>query len=143
MLIPDVNILVLAHRPDLANGTAIGDWLRSQLLENEPIGIPEPVWNGFLRICTNPRIYPDPSPTSVALAFLDDIFSSGPALRINPGDRHYQIFSDLWRTSIVRGELVPDAYLAALAIETGATFITMDRGFGRYPGLRWRHPLQT
>jgi toxin-antitoxin system PIN domain toxin len=142
MLIPDINILILSHRPDEPNGTSITDWLSRQLLNDEPVGLADAVWSGFLRICTNPRIYSDPSPIAIALAFLDDVFSAPATMRVHPGRRHYQIFTELCRTANVRGDRVPDAYLAALAIETGATFITMDRDFGRYPGLKWRHPLE-
>ena len=142
MLIPDVNILILAHRPDAATGTSVAEWLTSQIATDEPFGLPDAVWSGFLRICTNPRIYADPSPIAVALAFLNDLFGAPAVLRIQPGARHHSIFTELCLGANARGVRVPDAYLAAMAIETSATFITMDRGFGRYQGLKWRHPLQ-
>ncbi|MFI5265845.1 MAG: PIN domain-containing protein, partial [Chloroflexota bacterium] len=59
-----------------------------------------------------------------------------------PGPRHWDIFTSLCTRAGATGNLVPDAYLAALAIESGSEWITTDRGFARYPGLRWRHPLQ-
>jgi hypothetical protein len=40
-----------------------------------------------------------------------------------------------------RGNLIQDAYLAALALEHDAVFVTTDRDFARFPGLRWQHPL--
>jgi predicted nucleic acid-binding protein len=61
---------------------------------------------------------------------------------LTPGDRHWQIFSDLCRTSHAKGNLVADAYHTALAIEHGCEWITADRDFARFKGLRWRHPLQ-
>ena len=60
---------------------------------------------------------------------------------IAPGPRHWGIFAGLCRTTGVRGNLVPDAYLAALAIESGSEWISTDRDYARFPGLRWRHPL--
>jgi predicted nucleic acid-binding protein len=62
-------------------------------------------------------------------------------MTIAAGDRHWPIFVDLYRRVGVAGNRVPDAYLAALAIEHGATLATADRGFARYPGRRWEHPL--
>jgi predicted nucleic acid-binding protein len=60
---------------------------------------------------------------------------------VTPGPRHWELFSGLCRTAGARGNLVPDAYFAALAIESGSEWITTDRDFSRFPGLRWRHPL--
>jgi len=61
---------------------------------------------------------------------------------VRPGARHWSIFRKLWHDASARGNLVPDAFLAALAIEQGATWVTTDRGFARFPGLRWRVPLE-
>jgi len=61
--------------------------------------------------------------------------------RVVPGTRHWNLFSDLCRRSHARGNLITDAYLAALAIEAGAEWITTDRDFARFPKLQWRHPL--
>ncbi len=61
---------------------------------------------------------------------------------IAPGPRHWGIFAGLCRTTGVRGNLVPDAYLAARAIESGSEWISTDRDYARFPGLRWRHPLR-
>jgi len=58
-----------------------------------------------------------------------------------PGPRHWEIFARLCRKIGARGNRVPDAFLAALAIESGSEWMTADRGFARFPGLRWRHPL--
>lgn len=60
---------------------------------------------------------------------------------MSPGERHWEIFTRLCRSARARGNLVPDAYLAALAIESGTEWITTDRDYARFPGLRWRHPL--
>ena len=142
MLIPDVNILVGAFRRDTPGGQQLADWLESALDSPEEVGLPETVWSGFARVATNPKIFLDPSPMPDVLTFIAAMFAPGGAVTVNPGYGHRLIFDQLCRTSNVRGDRVPDAYLAALAIETGATFITLDRGFSRYPGLKWRHPLE-
>jgi uncharacterized protein len=76
-----------------------------------------------------------------ALAFLDDVRNQVHCMIVTPGMRHWSIFVELCRLTGVRGTLVPDAYLAALAIESGSEWITFDRDFGRFPGLRWRRPF--
>jgi len=99
------------------------------------------VLSGFLRIVTHPRIFDPPSLLKDALAFVEEVLDQPHCVRVQPGQRHWEIFVQLCRDSGARGNLVPDAYLAALAIESGSEWITSDRDFGRFPGLRWCHPL--
>lgn len=95
----------------------------------------------FLRIVTHPRGMTTPAPIESALAFAETLRSQPNALPLAPGPRHWGVFERMCRDAGATGNRVPDAYLAALAIEHGAELITADRGFARYPGLRWRHPL--
>ena len=104
-------------------------------------GVPDMVLSGFLRIVTHPRIFKAPSSIDDALAFADQLRQSSAYVPTSPGLRHWGIFANLCRTTGVRGNLVPDAYLAALAIESGSEWITTDRDYSRFPGLRWRHPF--
>ncbi len=97
--------------------------------------------SGFLRVVTNPRIYPDPDPLAEALAFLNALRRSGRFVATNPGPQHWSIFVELCRKAGACGNLVADAYLAAFAMEAGGVWITADRDFARFPGLKWRHPL--
>ena len=108
---------------------------------DEAYGVSELVLSGFLRIVTHPRAFPLPSPLDSALAFTEDIRGRQNCLVITPGDRHWEIFVRLCQASSARGTLVADAYFAALAIESGSEWITMDRDFARFPGLRWRRPF--
>jgi len=80
-------------------------------------------------------------PLDAALRFVEGLRAQPNAAVIAPGRRHWTIFSRLCREVAAKGNLVPDAYLAALAIESGSEWITTDRDFSRFPGLRWRHPL--
>ena len=97
--------------------------------------------SGFLRIVTHPRVFKQPTPLDQATAFCETLRALPNATLLTPGPRHWQIFVRLCAETGARGNLVPDAYLAALAIETGSEWITTDGDYRRFPGLRLRHPL--
>jgi toxin-antitoxin system PIN domain toxin len=99
------------------------------------------VLSGFIRVVTHPRVFEAPSSIRTALTFVDAIRYAQHAVLIEPGPRHFDLFARLCVEGAARGNLVADAYLAALAIESGCEWITTDRDFARFPGLRWRHPL--
>ena len=141
MLLADVNAFIYAHRPESPEAAAHHSWLTAALHGDEPFGVSELVLSSFLRIVTNRRVYVEPTPVPTALSFCDAVLSAPSAIRVRPGPRHWGIFRQLCAEVGARGNLVPDAYLAAMAIEHGATWITTDRGFARFPGLRWRLPL--
>lgn len=104
-------------------------------------GVSELILSAFLRIVTNPRVFATPTPTDLALAAADTVRGRPNAVSISPGPRHWSIFTGLCRSAGAKGNLIPDAYLAALAIESGSEWVTTDRDYTRFPGLRWRHPL--
>jgi hypothetical protein len=141
MLLPDVNILVNAHRKDAVDHGRYRDWLAGLIAGDEAYGMSDLVLSAFLRIVTHPRIYPDPTPLEEALAFVDDVRTPFHRVTVAPGVRHWDIFVGLCQSVGARGGLVPDAYLAALAIESGSEWITNDGDFARFPGLRWRRPF--
>ena len=97
--------------------------------------------SGFVRVVTHPRIFKIPTPLDVALTFVEQIRGRPNAVLIAAGERHWDIFVRLCREAGARGNLVADAYLAAMAIESGCEWITTDRDYSRFDGLRWRHPL--
>lgn len=99
------------------------------------------VLSGFLRVVTNQRVFDPPMPIARALEAADAVRSRPNCVLVSPGQRHWEIFDRLCRQSEARGNIVPDAYLAALAIESGSEWITTDRDYSRFPELRWRHPL--
>lgn len=143
MLCADVNVLVYAHRPESPGHAGCRAWLEGARAGLEPLGLSDVALSGFVRVVTHPRVFKEPTPTGTALAFCDALLSSPSVSRVAPGERHWQIFADLCRRVDATGNVVPDAFLAALAVELGATLITADRSFGRFPTLRWRHPLET
>lgn len=141
MLLVDVNVLVYAHREDAPNHPRYRAWLEDLVNGVESYGMADLVLSGFIRIVTHPRVFNPPSNTDLAMTFANRVREQPNCVSVAPGTRHWEIFSRLCRTSGVRGNLVPDAYLAALAIESGSEWITTDRDFSRFPGLRWRHPF--
>ncbi len=116
-------------------------WLASAVGSDEPIGLSELVLSGFVRVATHPRVFSPPAPIERALEFADALRAQPNAVIVSPGARHWEIFERLCLGAGAKGNLVADAYLAALAIESGCEWITTDRDFSRFPGLRWRHPL--
>jgi toxin-antitoxin system PIN domain toxin len=141
MILPDVNVLVYAHREDARDHARYRDWLRGAVNGPPAFGLSDLVLSGFLRVVTHPRVFADPTPIEQALGFARVLRSSESCVRVAPGDRHWEIFAALCGQARVRGNLVPDAWFAALAIESGSEWITTDRDYARFPGLRWRHPL--
>jgi toxin-antitoxin system PIN domain toxin len=143
MLCVDVNVLVYAHRPESPRHDGYRSWLEEARRGVEPLGIPEMVQSGFVRVVTHPRVFKEPTPLDTALEFVEAVRGSPATVPIAPGERHWGIFTDLCRQLDARGNRVPDAFLAAMAIEQGATFVSADRGFAGFPGLRWIDPLAT
>ncbi len=141
MLIPDVNVLLYAHRADDDRAERSSTWLAGALVGREPVGWCDHVLAGFIRISTNRRLFVEATSLDEALLVCEDALSGPAAQRIAPGPDHWRIFADLCRAIGASANDVPDAYLAALAIERNATFVTHDRGFARFAGLRWSTPL--
>ena len=141
MILCDVNVLLYAFRRDTHRHREYRNWLMERLAGPENVGVSDLVLSGLVRVATHPRIFTKPSTLEEALAFVEAVRSSPVSVPVSPGRRHWDVFRDLCVQSGVKGNLVPDAYLAALAIEAGCEWITTDRDFARFPGLRWRHPL--
>jgi toxin-antitoxin system PIN domain toxin len=142
MILPDTNILVYAHRKEAPRHKEYERWIDEYRQGNEAYGLSELVLSSFLRIVTNPKIYKDPTPIKAALGYVAQLREPAHAVIVSPGARHWKIFTDLCERVSAKGNLVPDAYLAALAIESGNEWITHDHDYSRFPGLRWRHPLE-
>ena len=141
MILIDVNVLVYAHREDAADHVRFRKWLDAQIGRDEAFGVSELVLSAFLRVVTHPRVFQPPTPQPVAIAFCQYLLDQPNAVVVSPGARHWSIFTNLCLGAKARGDLVADAYLAALAIESGCEWITLDRDFSRFPGLRSRQPF--
>ncbi len=142
MVLIDVNVLLYAHRRSYPEHSRYRQWLEGEINSDRAYGIADLVLSAFIRIVTHPGVFPRPSSLEKALAFVGEIRDRPNRVTVAPGERHWDIFTDLCRRVGAKGNLVPDAYLAAMAIESGSEWITTDRAFVRFPGLRWRHPLE-
>jgi uncharacterized protein len=142
MILCDVNVLIYAFRKDTSEHATCSRWLQEEVLNAEgTYCFSEIVLAAVLRIVTNHRIFVNPSRLEVALEFCRQIREQPNAVAVSPGPRHWEIFSRLARDADTKGSLITDAYLAALAIESGSEWITTDRDYARFKGLRWRHPI--
>ena len=141
MILTDVNVLVCAHREDAPDHAAYRAWLENVVNGDEAYGVSGLALSGFVRVVTHAKVFNHPSPVAAALAFADQLRESPNSVRVDPGPRHWPIFRRLCLEVRAKGNLVPDAFFAALAIESGCEWITTDRDYSRFAGLRWRHPL--
>jgi uncharacterized protein len=115
--------------------------LQDVLNADSAFGMSDLVLSGFVRIVTHPAVFDPPSTIARAMAFVEQVRNRPQCVSIAPGPRHWGLFASFCRSTGATGNRVPDAYFAALAVESGCEWITTDRGFARFPGLRWRHPF--
>lgn len=138
MQIPDVNTLVYAHRPEMDHHTAAREWLEQTLTAQEPILLPDIAIAGFLRLVTNPRVFVEPMTLAAAVQAIEDILARAGVGRSMSGPTHLSLLVEVAPAAF--GDRIPDAYLAALAVEQDATIVTWDRGFEQFRGVRWMTP---
>jgi toxin-antitoxin system PIN domain toxin len=141
LILPDVNVLLYAFRRDSKDHAGYRAWLEETVNDDSAFGMSTQVLSSVVRISTHPRIYKRPSALEEALEFSRALVAPVNCSLVQPGDRHWAIFESLCRAADAGGNLVADAWLAALAIEAGCEWITTDRDFARFPGLRWRTPF--
>jgi uncharacterized protein len=141
VILPDVNVLLPAFRKDTPDHNQYRSWLDDIVNGTAAYGISPQVLASVIRLATNPRIYRIPSPIDAVSRFASALMSQPHCQIIQPGPDHWNIFVQLCETANATGNLVPDAWFAALAIESGCEWITIDRDFSRFEGLRWRPPF--
>ncbi len=137
MIIPDLNILLYALDSSSARNKEAVQWLENAVNSGaEEIGIPWVVHLGFLRLTTNPKVFPRPLSIEAAAEWLDALEKHSAVRMLNPGPAHPGILRHLLLMLGTGGNLVTDAHIAALALEQNATVATGDRDFQRFPGLK-------
>ena len=138
----DTNVLVYAHRFDLVEHNDYREMLEIWANDDEPLGVPDVVLSGFVRIMTDRRVFREPTSPAEAWAAVRALRDAPAVVALRPTERHWDLFRQLATDIDARGNDVPDAYLAAYALENNATFYSADRGFARFRGITWRHPLE-
>ena len=141
MILIDVNILVYATNTNASQYAAARDWLDRQLIGSHRVGLPWTTLLGFLRLATNARVVARPLTMAVAWKQVSQWLACEPAWIPLPTDRHAGVLGELLAEPGVHGNLVPDAHLAALAIEHGLTLCSTDGDFARFSPLKWMNPL--
>lgn len=140
MILPDVNVLVYAFRADAPLHEASRSWLRRVIEAPSRFGMSPLVLSAVIRVTTNARAYEPPSAPDDAIGYCEDLLGQPHCQQVDPGPRHWNIFNGLCTATGTMGPRVTDAWFAALAIEWGCEWITFDRGFARFPGLKWSIP---
>jgi len=140
MILADVNVLIYAFRTDAPQHAVCRSWLDRVILGDERFGLSPLTLAALVRITTNRRSYPAPSSLEDAIGFGDDLLGQPHCHIVEPGERHWEIFKRLCIETDTHGSRVTDAWHAALAIEWGCEWITFDRDYARFPGLKWRVP---
>ena len=141
MILVDANLLIYAHVDSFKQHAAARAWLDAQLNGPAPVGLPWPSLVAFIRLVTNPRVFANPEPVGDAWQQVLDWLACEPVRVPHPTERHGEILVGLLALPGMFANLVPDADLAALAIEHGLTLCSSDGDFARFPGLRWINPL--
>lgn len=143
MIVPDVNVLVHAYKREAEHHPVYAAWLQELVNGDEDLGLLDVVLAGVVRVVTHPRVFETPAPTVDALAYVE-------ALRSAPRARSLPISAASWaRVGLLaaqdrhlRGNVIPDGVLAAVALAHGGEVATADRGFARFPSLRWFDPVE-
>jgi hypothetical protein len=138
VILPDVNVLVYAFREDVPEHRVSRTWLNEVVTGEARFGLSPLALAAVVRITTNPRSYREPSTLADAFGLCQDLLGQPHCEIVEPGAGHWAIFERLCRETSTVSRRVTDAWYAALAIEWGCEWITTDRDFARFPGLRWR-----
>jgi toxin-antitoxin system PIN domain toxin len=141
LILPDVNVLIYAFRADSKDHTRYKDWLEDAVNGPSAYGMSPQVLASVVRICSHPKIFAEPSDIDELLDYCSALIDQPNAMLVVPGGRHWPLFGKLCLDAKANGNLVQDAWNAALAIEAGCEWITTDRDYARFRGLNWRSPF--
>ena len=135
MLLLDVNVVLVAHRVDHAQHSAIRPWFDDLLQGPDPFSVPIVVWASFVRLATSRRVFGHPSPLNEAFNFLGSVCAQPRHVLLGPGPQHLELLRRLCEEGDATGDLVPDAVLAAIALEHGCVVASLDRDFARFASI--------
>jgi toxin-antitoxin system PIN domain toxin len=140
VILPDVNVLIYAFRKDMPQHAVCRPWLAEVVAGDARFGLAPMVLSAVVRIATNPRAFKTPSTIEEAFGFCEDLLVQPHCQVVEPGERHWEIFQRLCIETDTRGPRVSDTWFAALAVEWGCEWVTLDRDYARFPGLKWQAP---
>ncbi|HEV2365493.1 MAG TPA: type II toxin-antitoxin system VapC family toxin [Caulobacteraceae bacterium] len=141
MILVDANLLLYASIEDFPQHRTALRWLDERLNGIARVGLAWGTLTAFLRLITNRRIFERPLGMGEAWEQVKAWLACDTVWTPTPTDRHAQVLEGMLGIPGVRGDLVPDAHLAALALEHGLELCSTDSDFARFPGLRWTNPL--
>jgi toxin-antitoxin system PIN domain toxin len=141
VIVLDANILIYAKNSFFSRHHTILEWLDNQLNGSALVGLPWHSLLAFLRVATNPRIFQQPLSIDEAWEQVLEWLDCDNVWIPQPTDLHSEILGEILKSGNVQANLIPDAHLAALAIEHGLLLCSTDHDFARFPGLRWLNPL--
>lgn len=142
MILVDANLLLYAHNTSAPEHAIAREWFERSVGSTERIGVPWPSVLAFVRIASNPVVFRQPVTPAAAWQVAREWFRRDNVWIPTSGALHGEIFESLLAAARVTSRMVPDAHLAALAIEHGLTLCSTDADFARFAGLRWINPLR-
>jgi uncharacterized protein len=140
MKLPDATVLIYAFRADMPQHATCKSWIDRMVVGPTAFAMCRPIMSSVVRITTDKAFNMSPSGLEEAFGFCEDLASQPNCRLVEPGERHWAIFERLCRDTETTGTRVSDAWFAALAIEHGCEWVTLDRDFARFPGLKWSVP---
>lgn len=142
-MIVDANLLLYATDTTSPHHTRAVSWLTEALNGDRRVGLPWQSLGAFVRIVTHPRVTRHPLDADTAQDIVDS-WLAAPAAWVPPATENTaRVYADLARRHRVTGNLVPDAQLAALALEHGVAIVSADSDFARFPEVTWLNPLRS
>ena len=140
MILVDANVLLYAYDPRSEHHERCRRWVERTFSGEEPVCIAWVTLLAFIRISTNPRIFEAPLGAAEAIAIVSSWLARPAVSILEAGEQCWETLRALLVEAQVTGPLVMDAFLAALALENGATLVTTDRDFSRFPKIRLADP---
>lgn len=141
MLVLDVNVVIASHRVDHRDHASLRRWFEAVVEGPETFSVPNVVWASFLRLVTNRHAFPVPTPRDQAFAYVDAVRAHPSHHALEPGPLHLELLRRVCDEADAKGDLIPDAVIAAIALEHGCAVASLDRDFARFPSVRHVRPI--
>jgi len=141
VILPDVNLLLYAIDTTSPRHDAARSWLEHRLSDSETVAFSWSALTAFVRLSTHASVFEQPLTPAQSFDIVEGWLEQPSVIVVHPGNRHHFMMRELLEPLGTAGNLVPDAHLAALALEHGATLHSSDHDFARFAGLRWIDPL--